>query len=269
MDPVLRVATAKEEIEQRLLLEVKPTPEDVEEMQCDPSPERRSAAPALAVHPSSSPAPAAASGKDDEKSPSVILSQGMDGLSLQSPANQNPLSVPDAVSRRVAKGLDFEAAGASELSSSASGCAQAASSPRHMERVSSSSVGVARDLVEMQSLNDELKELRDVGEFLRRHIPRDGLGEGIFVQLCEDPVTQEGMLRDFAFEWHGWVELVLNARRMLEGGDMESLGPFVLNTIESFRRISRDNTGEVVVPSNDERLAQLKRLGYEHRIGKV
>ena len=77
------------------------------------------------------------------------------------------------------------------------------------------------------------------------------------------------MLRDFAFEWHGWVELVLNARRMLEGGDMEALGPFVLNTIESFRRISRDNTGEVVVPSNDERLAQLKRLGYEHRIGKV
>ena len=128
-------------------------------------------------------------------------------------------------------------------------------------------VSLARQLVllvilaEMQSLDDELKELRDVGEFLRRHIPRDGLGKGIFVQLCEDPVTQEGILRDFAFEWRGWVELVLNVRRMLEGGDMEALRPFVVNTIESFRRISRENTGEVVVPSNNERLAQLKRFG--------
>ena len=122
-------------------------------------------------------APAAASGKDNKKSLFVVSPQGLYGLPLQSSANQNPLSVPDAVSRRLAKPLDFEAAGASELLFSESTCAKVTSSLRHMERVSGLLVGFACDLAGMQSLGDELKKLRDVGEFLRWHIPRHSLGE--------------------------------------------------------------------------------------------
>ena len=208
----------------------------------------------------------AASAKGDGTSPSIVLSQSMKGLSLQSPETKQQESRLDALSRQLARGLAFGSADASGVPSGGRTDATAASSAG----VSASSrVAGAVSNIDEEGLRASLRELRDVGNFLRLHLAQNNVGEGILAIPTNGSMMQEGLLRDFALTWDGWIELVLNVRNRIDAdGGIGDLYPFVLDTIARFKSAAEANA-DVVVPSNAERLEQLRHEGYEVRRGEV
>ena len=109
--------------------------------------------------------------------------------------------------------------------------------------------------------------------FLRAHLERAGLGDGLVAVLHGNSGSRSAVEADFSENWEGWAELVLALRGMESMRDDEFIECASVSISETLRRFLRLAEGDVSVrmdfPSDMERLVELEREGWERRDGQV